>query len=147
MNKSSQTIERKFPIELRIVVWEFVRIMVQLEKSTKSKNHKNSLSIYHAWLPAWHEIDDRLTESGKKDASEFSELMMEKEVLLQCRSNKQLNELYRVLENVINQLKVETRLASGNAEKLTSLRYEKSELETLLRKTRRMRKSPNRNKR
>ena len=79
--------------------------------------------------------------------SEFSELMMEKEVLLQCRSNKQLNELYRVLENVINQLKVETRLASGNAEKLTSLRYEKSELETLLRKTRRMRKSPNRNKR
>ena len=73
--------------------------------------------------------------------------MMEKEVLLQCRSNKQLNELIRALENVINQLKVEAKLASGDAEKLTSFRYEKSELETLLRKIRRMRKSPNRNKR
>ena len=147
MNKSSQTIEKKFPIELRIVVWEFVRIMVQLEKSTKSKTLKNPPSIYHAWLPSWREIDDRLTKSGKKDVSEFSQLMMEKEVLLQCRSNKQLNELIRALENVINQLKVEAKLASGDAEKLTSFRYEKSELETLLRKIRRMRKSPNRNKR
>ena len=93
MNKSSQTIERKFPIELRIVVWEFVRIMVQLEKSTKSKNHKNSLSIYHAWLAAWHEIDDRLTESGKKDVSEFSELMMEKEVLLQSKLRQETDSI------------------------------------------------------
>ena len=71
--------------------------------------------------------------------------MMEQEVVLDCRNKTDLNELFRTLENVINQLKAEIKAASGNARVITDLKFERTELETLLRRLRKIGKSENKN--
>lgn len=131
----------KAPIELRLVVWQFVRVMVQLEAVSRARGRDGAPSLYGAWRPAWQEIDRRLTAVGKNDATAFSDLMMEQEVVLQCRNRAQMSELTRTIENVINQLKSEIKAASGDARRLTDLRYEKTELETLGRRLRKLAKS------
>ncbi len=141
MNTSVQPRGGKAPIELRLVVWQFVRVMVQLEAASRARGRQSAPSLYGAWRPAWQEIDRRLTQIGKTDAAGFSDLMMEQEVVLQCRNRAQMNELLRTLENVVNQLKAEIKAASGDARQMTDLRYERTELETLGRRLRKMSKS------
>lgn len=141
MNNSVPARSSKAPIELRLVVWQFVRVMVQLEAASRARGRQSAPSLYGAWRPAWQEIDRRLTEVGKTDAAAFSELMMEQEVVLQCRTRAQMNELTRTLENVVNQLKAETKAASGDARRLNDLRFERTELETLGRRLRKLTKS------
>ena len=131
----------KAPIELRLVVWQFVRVMVQLEAVSRARGREGAPSLYGAWRPVWQEIDRRLSEVGKTDAAGFSDLMMEQEVVLQCRNRAQINELTRTLENVVNQLKSEIKAASGDARRLTDLKFEKTELETLGRRLRKLAKS------
>ena len=141
MIKAVEPKNTKAPIELRLVVWQFVRVMVQLEASSRARGRESAPSLYGAWRPAWQEIDRRLTEVGKTDAAAFSDLMMEQEVVVQCRNREQMGELQRTLENVVNQLKAETKAASGDARRLTDLRFERTELETLIRRLRKLARS------
>ncbi|NKB48944.1 MAG: hypothetical protein GKS02_06220 [Alphaproteobacteria bacterium] len=138
MSEASATRSSKAPTEIRLVVWQFVRVMVQLEAASRARGRQSAPSLYGAWRPAWQEIDRRLTQVGKTDAAAFSELMMEQEVVLQCRNRTQMSELVRTLDNVINQLKSEIKLASGDARRLTDLRFERTELETLSRRLRKL---------
>jgi hypothetical protein len=115
--------------------------MVQLEAASRARGRQGAPTLYGAWRPAWQEIDRRLTEVGKTDANAFSELMMEQEVVLQCRTRTQIGELLRTLENVVNQLKAEIKAASGDARRLTDLRFERTELETLSRRLRKLSRS------
>lgn len=126
------------PIELRLVVWQFVRIMVQLETASRARGRQNAPSLYGAWRPAWQEIDRRLTQLGKTDSAAFSDLMMEQEVVVQCRNRVQCNELIRVVDNVVNQLKAGSKAASGDARAITDIRFERTELETLSRRLRKL---------
>ncbi len=130
----------KAPIELRLVVWQFVRVMVQLETASRTRGRQSAPSLYGAWRPAWQEVDRRLTQLGKTDAAGFSDLMMEQEVVLQCRNRAQLNELTRTVDNVINQLKTEIKAASGDPRRVTDLRFERTELESLGRRLRKLAK-------
>lgn len=134
----------KAPVEVRLVVWQFVRIMVQLEAAARARGRQGAPSLYGAWRPAWQEIDRRLTQLGKTDADGFSELMMEQEVVLQCRNRAQLNELIRTVDNVINQLKTEIKAAAGDPRAVTDLRFERTELETLGRHLRKLTKASGR---
>ena len=135
----------KAPIELRLVVWQFVRIMVQLETASRARGRQSAPSLYGAWRPAWQEIDRRLTQLGKTDSAGFSELMMEQEVVLKCRDRAQLNELIRTVDNIVNQLKASAKTASGDPRAATDLRFERTELETLGRHLRKLVKSSGRN--
>jgi hypothetical protein len=128
------------PIEVRLVVWQFVRVMVQLETAARARGRQGAPSLYGAWRPAWQEIDRRLTQLSKTDTAGFSELMMEQEVVLQCRNRAQLNELVRAVDNVVNQLKTEMKAATGDARRTTDLRFERTELETLGRHLRKLAK-------
>jgi hypothetical protein len=141
MIKSVEPKNTKAPIDLRLAVWQFVRIMVQLEASSRARGRDSAPSLYGAWRPAWQEIDRRLTDVGKTDSAAFSDLMMEQEVVLQCRNREQMNELLRTLENVVNQLKAQIKAASGDARQMTDLRFERTELETLSRRLRKLAKS------
>lgn len=141
MNTRPETRSAKAPVEVRLVVWQFVRIMVQLETAARARGRQSAPSLHGAWRSAWQEIDRRLTQLGKTDAAGFSDLMMEQEVVLQCRTRAQLNELIRTVDNVINQLKTETKAASGDPRRTTDLRFERTELETLGRHLRKLTKS------
>ena len=132
------------PTELRLVVWQFVRIMVHLETASRARGRQSAPSLYGAWRPAWQEIDRHLTQLSKGDAAGFSELMMDQEVVVQCRDRAQLNELVRTVDNVINQLKSEIKAASGDPRAIVDLRFERTELETLGRHLRKLVKSSGR---
>ena len=137
--------ESKAPVELRLVVWQFVRVMVQLETVSRARGRQSAPSLYGAWRPAWQEIDRRLTQLGKTDSAGFSDLMMEQEVVLQCRDRAQLNELIRKVDNIVNQLKASAKTASGDPRAATDLRFERTEMETLSRHLRKLVKSSSRN--
>lgn len=134
----------KAPIELRLVVWQFVRVMVQLETASRARGRRSAPSLYGAWRPAWQEIDRRLTQLGKTDATGYSDLMMEQEVVVQCRNRAQLNELVRTVDNIINQLKSGIKAASGDPRAVADLRFERTELETLGRHLRKVVKTSGR---
>lgn len=122
--------------ELRIVVWQFVRIMVQLETVSRARGRAKAPSVYKDWRPAWTEIDRTLTRLGDSDADAFSDLMMNQEVVLRCRDRSQMNEVTRAIENVINQLDQQIRAVRGEAKAEEELRFERRELNALLKKLR-----------
>ncbi len=140
MNPRTGARGSKAPVEVRLVVWQFVRVMVQLDKAARARGKQGAPSLYGAWRPAWQEIDRRLTQVGQTDAAEFSDLMMEQEVVLQCRNRAQLNELVRAVDNVVNQLKTKIKAVTGDARQITDLRFERTELETLSRHLRKLTK-------
>ena len=101
--------------ELRIVVWQFVRIMVQLETVARARGQAKAPTVYGDWRPAWTEVDRTLTRLGESDAEAFSDLMMNQEVVLRTRDRSQMNEVTRAIENVVNQLDQEIRAVRGEA--------------------------------
>ena len=66
-------------IEFEMTVWQFVRIMVELER------RKSRSLAYKLWQGAWEELDARLEHLNSSNKSdEYSNLMMNQEVALQA---------------------------------------------------------------
>jgi hypothetical protein len=83
-------------IEIDLTVWQFVRIMVELER------RKSRSLAYKLWQGAWEELDGRLDalRAGNK-MDEFSNLMMNQEVSLQAEKIH-LTEAAEAAERVIS---------------------------------------------
>lgn len=118
--------------ELRIIVWQFVRIMVQLETVTRARGRAKAPTVYADWRSVWTEIDRTLTRLADSDADAFSDLMMNQEVVLCCRDKSQVNEVTRAIENVVNQLDQQIRAVRGEAKAEEELRFERREMNALL---------------
>jgi hypothetical protein len=117
-------------IEIRIVVWQFVRIMVQLETEAsrrRSKGDRRSV-LYRNWQDPWEELDAKLTELGKRDHRGYSNLMMDQEVVLECASRDDLTELIETVDRVIKRL---GDMISRKQGKTKDLRFEQREMKTL----------------
>ena len=74
-------------MKLEIGVWQFVRIMVELEaRSRRSKNRrpaaKGRATVYDDWREAWEELDNRLSELGGRDQEAYADLMMNQNVVV-----------------------------------------------------------------
>lgn len=128
---------------LDITVWQFVRIMVQLEAVAKSRGGRRAgraappqqeRPVFGDWRAAWQEIDRELTRLGSSDADAFSDLMMNQNVILECRSRSQINEVMRAIENVVHQMRGEVAASTGDEEHISDLRFEIRELEKLAKK-------------
>ena len=129
-----------------ITVWQFVRVMVQLESVTKSRGGRSRGNLRHQpatpqqrpvyvdWRSAWQEVDRELKRLADSDAEAFSDLMMSQNVVLECRGRSQLNEVTRAIDNVVHQMRAEVRASTGDAEHISDLRYEIRELEKLAKK-------------
>ena len=116
--------------EIRIVVWQFVRIMVQLETEAsrrRSKGDRRSV-LYRNWQDAWDELDAKLTELGKRDHRAYSNLMMDQEVVLECASREDLTEVIETVDRVIKRL---GDMISRKQGKTKDLRFEQREMKTL----------------
>ena len=72
--------------ELRMPVWQFVRLMVQVEETLKTGKGRRKdpavQDLYDAWDDIWLELDQRLETLGRDDPDAFSELMMRQDVVL-----------------------------------------------------------------
>ena len=111
--------------ELRITVWQFVRIMVSLE------DRRTRPMVYEDWKPAWKELDGELGRLARDDHAAYSELMMNQEVVLQLSSDKRRGEVRAAIERVMQRMKKELRVAESGVEERRSLKFELHELSEL----------------
>jgi hypothetical protein len=117
--------------EIRVVVWQFVRIMVQLEtESTRRKPRSGGgrSSLYESWQEAWEELDTKLTDLGKRDHRAYSNLMMDQEVVLECTNAADLAEVLQTVDRVIKRLGDMIKRKQG---KVKDLRFEVRDKTTL----------------
>jgi len=111
--------------ELRVAVWQFVRIMVALEgRRPRSK-------VYDDWRPAWRELDSELTRLGKSDHTAYTDLMMNQEVVLTLDAKARRSEVIQALVRVTRDIKRQIAEPKSGAEERRSLKYELGELSAL----------------
>ncbi|MCP4330512.1 MAG: hypothetical protein GY791_18975 [Alphaproteobacteria bacterium] len=123
---------------LRFVVWQFVRVMVQLEK-IGVKSH-----AFRAWRDQWQKLDRRLTRLGQSNRAGFSKLMMEEEVVIDKLSPEEVSDVRRALDTVIRQINGEVQSRDIDDETSAGLEFELTELATLRDQVRAMAPAPRR---
>jgi hypothetical protein len=114
-------------IEIEFTVWQFVRIMVELER------RKNRSLAYKLWQGAWEELDgrlDALRAANKTD--EFSNLMMNQEVSMQAEKIH-IQEAAEAAERVISVLG-KTLQKTREPKDKDNLMFEQGELSELERR-------------
>lgn len=109
------------PAELRLDVWQFVRIMVALEAMPAS-------AALRAWGGAWRELDDRLTQLGKTDPDAFAALMMDEEVVLPAPDRRVLDDAERALRRVDRELSSALAERGLTADRRAELEFERRAL-------------------
>lgn len=122
-------------MKLEIGVWQFVRIMVELEgRAARRKGRrpaaKGRPSVYDDWREAWDELDSRLTELGARDQAGYADLMMNQDVVVKCHGSGQLEEVRDALGRIIETMKAEID-RGGPRGRLKDLRFESRELQGL----------------
>ena len=122
---------RELTGDVTFTVWQFVRVMVRLEESSRSRGNRPRDQLYAGWRDAWREVDQELTRLGKDDPDGFADLMMEHEVVLACPSKFQLNQVVQVIEEVASQLSKSIAAKAGGPEQLRHLKFERTELDKL----------------
>jgi len=111
--------------KLTFVVWQFVRVMVQLEKTgTKSQ-------AYRAWRDQWKKLDRRLDRLGKSNRAGFSNLMMTEDVVIDKVTAAELSDVRRALDAVIRQINTDIQTCEPEDELLGGLESELTELAAL----------------
>lgn len=111
--------------ELRIAVWQFVRIMVALE------GRRPRAKIYDHWKSAWDELDSELTRLGKSDHAAYSDLMMNQEVVLKLDSKERRDEVIQALLRINRDIKRQIAAAKSRVEERKTLKFELGELSAL----------------
>ena len=122
---------RELTGDVTFIVWQFVRVMVRLEETSRGRGNRPRDQLYAGWRDAWREVDQELTRLGKDDPDAFANLMMEHEVVLACPSKIQLNQVVQVIEEVAAQLSKSIAAKAGGPEQLRHLKFERTELDKL----------------
>ena len=122
---------RELTGDVTFTVWQFVRVMVRLEETSRGRGNRPRDQLYAGWRDAWREVDQELTRLGKDDPDAFANLMMEHEVVLACPSKIQLNQVVQVIEEVAAQLSKSIAAKAGGPEQLRHLKFERTELDKL----------------
>ncbi len=124
--------------KLTFVVWQFVRVMVQLEKSG------NKSRAYRAWRDQWEKLDRRLERLGKSNRAGFSKLMMTEEVVIDKVTGAELSEVRKALDTVIRNINTDIQKAEPDDALLDGLELELVELAALRDEVRAMAPAPTR---
>ncbi len=110
---------------LSFVVWQFVRVMVELEKTGMKSQ------AYRAWRDQWQELDRKLGRLGQSNRPAYSKLMMEEEVVIDKVTDGEAADTRRALDSVIRKINIEIQKAEPEDEILPGLEFELAELAEL----------------
>ena len=113
-------------------VWQFVRIMVVLEKGARRGGRSGS--AYATWRDIWKELDGRLEQLGKSDPVAFSDLMMEQQVVLPNASPERLREVVAAIKTVTKDMDGALDRGTGDSGHTADLRFERGALKALARR-------------
>ena len=116
-------------MKLEIGVWQFVRIMVDLEKQAARRKGRRP-TAYDDWREAWEELDSKLTDLSARNHDDYADLMMNQNVVVQCRGAAQLEEVTGALGRIVETMKGEIE-RGGPRRRLVDLRFETRELQNL----------------
>jgi len=110
-------------IEIEITVWQFVRLMVDLEE------HASSSEAYAGWSESWNELDRRLDELRQRDHDSYADLMMNQEVVV-AADKIRLEQAAKALGRVVKALG-KTLAKEKDAAARDDLLFEQGELQEL----------------
>ncbi len=113
-------------------VWQFVRIMVALEKGGRRGGRAGS--AYATWRDIWKELDGRLEQLGKSDPVAFADLMMEQQVVLPNASPERLREIVAAIKTVTQDMDGALDRGTGDSGRTADLRFERGALKALARR-------------
>ncbi|MCB2101115.1 MAG: hypothetical protein KDE22_09620 [Rhodobacterales bacterium] len=105
-------------------IWQFVRLMDLLEDQPEGP-------AFRQWAEAWTELDARLAELAATDHEAYSELMMDRQITLDCPGKSVRDDAARAAERVIGRLDRALNQAP-RGDLADSLAFEKREMEDLL---------------
>ncbi|MDX1738684.1 MAG: hypothetical protein R3261_10635 [Alphaproteobacteria bacterium] len=119
-------------VEVRFVVWQFVRLMVRLEEVVEAGGAVSNVekSLYESWEDLWVDLDAKLIDLGKRDPEAFAELMMDQDVVTELTPEEAgavANILKQVVQSLSDQLKV-----TDNEDDVLDLSFERDELSTFI---------------
>jgi hypothetical protein len=117
---------------ISIDVWQFVRIMVALEKGGRRGGQPGG--AYATWRSTWRELDGRLETLGKSDPAAYSDLMMEQQVVLEGATPRILKEVVTAINGVVREMSESLDRATGDPRHQTDLRFERKALKALARR-------------
>lgn len=104
---------RKRPTNLSMPIWQYVRLMVELEEEAK-KPRKRLLAIWQRWRSHWQEMDKRLEQLAKSDHGAYSTAMMKQQVEMGQMEPREAKEAELALRRVLSQMKSRLQAAQGS---------------------------------
>lgn len=117
---------------ISVDVWQFVRIMVALEKGARRGGRAGG--AYATWRDIWKELDGRLETLGKSDPVAFSDLMMEQQVVLPNASAARIGEIVTAIKSVTRDMDATLDRGTGDSNHTADLRFERGALKALARR-------------
>jgi len=118
--------------DLRLPVWQFVRLMVQVEESLAGGRDALAGTLSKAWGDVWSALDAELTRLGETDSEAFSDLMMDQEVVLEAVTPEQGRAVAQVLARVVRTMQASLKAGPKEGQRAEDLRFEVAELEKTL---------------
>lgn len=122
--------------DLHLDVWQFVRLMVQMEETLKrvgfdprsGKGGGGALkALYDLWEDLWVDLDAQLVDLGRRDPEAFADLMMDQEVVLENPPAGARALVAAEFEKVVDALKRELNHTQDPAQ-VEDLSFERDEL-------------------
>ena len=124
-------------MELRFTVWQFVRLMVHLEKYPDVQ--------FETWEDVWRSLDANLCTLADQDGDAYSDMMMNQDVVIETATVSQAQATQVALKVVMTELDASIAQAkaidrgpdNAETEHLQGLKFERRELRQLTRKFKR----------
>ena len=94
--------------DVRFVVWQFVRLMVQLEDTVQAGAGGEVKALFDSWEDIWVDLDAKLVDLGRNDPEAFAELMMDQEVVTELTAVEcgiVATQLKLVVDDLVEKLK------------------------------------------
>lgn len=123
--------------ELRFTVWQFVRLMVQMEETLKAREDAALRLLWQDWDDIWLDLDARLETLGREKPDAFADLMMNQEVVITDASTGQIALAVREIERVAAAMRARLK-RERDPEAKRDLTFEAAELEDLAKDFRRL---------
>ena len=116
-------------MELRFTVWQFVRVMVNVEESPDPHG------IGRAWGETWAALDQELTNLADQDFDAYSDMMMNQDLVIDDATPALAHAVCGVLDAVMGELDAAIKAQSESEDELAqNLKFERRELRQLSRK-------------
>lgn len=122
--------------DIRLDVWQFVRLMVQIEETLAAApggGKGTSLqALWERWEDVWVDLDAQLVDLGKHDMDAFADLMMNQEVVLDAVTEGERRLIAKELKLVVKSIAARLT-ATEDPGDVEDLSFERDELTRIIR--------------